>query len=124
MGLRLSEYARSLPRRVVQIEIGGQSYPLRLQINQLIAAASILGRPFEQIAPSLADPEVMRAVLWAAMRDDDPDLTLFDAGDILAEVGAEKVGAALSDAIIAAFPEAKPDADPQTAPQGGTGQSS
>lgn len=88
----------------VDLVVGEKTYVLRLSANALCEAETVLGQGIAEIASSLGDRAMVRmatvrALLWAALVERQRKMTVFDAGDIISEVGIglalEKVGEAL-----------------------------
>jgi hypothetical protein len=61
---------------------------------------------FEKILKNM-DPINLRALLWACLLEEDPELSLKDAGKLLHGVSLEKVATAINAAIMVAVPEGK-----------------
>jgi hypothetical protein len=113
-------------RGEVDLVVGEKTYLLRLSINGVVEAETLLDKSVNEIIQSIDRMGTLRALLWAALREHHPSLSLFDAGDIIGIAGAENVGFKVGEAIKAAFPEAKggDDSRPQTAAPSGTGSNS
>lgn len=113
-------------RGEVDLVAGDKTYVLRLGTNALVEIETVLGgMDFGEIVTSLASGHnratVLRAVLWGALRRNHPDLSLFDAGDLIDDYPAE-IGKAIGDVIKLAMPDAPKGAggNPRK-PAGGTG---
>jgi hypothetical protein len=91
---------------------------LRFDANALVAVEEVLGRPLQEIIPpdeGRASRQVgfreMRALLWAGLLHEDPQLTLQQAGELLDLKQMNDIMAKVNEAITAAFPEAVKDED-------------
>lgn len=117
-------------RGEVDLKVGQQTYVLRLGINAIAEIETLLDLGINEIAASLNDPSkirigTLRAIVWGALREHHKDLSLFDVGDIIDEIGATDVMGSVQKAFQLAFPDAEggDDPPPQTG-QGGTGKAS
>lgn len=113
----------------VEFEAGGVPYTLRFSIDALCALEEKSGKGFPSLCTELSDPgkvslSLMRMMVWAALRDDKPDLTLRDAGElIIGGGGMQAMMVKLTRAIELAFPQeasgkARPRKPGQTASTG------
>jgi len=98
-------------RGEVPLKVGDQTYTLLLSINALCELESETGVPVPQLAESLNKPEnvrltTVRAIVWAALQERHPKVTLKDAGAIIHEAGLPAVMDAIGQAFQSAFPEA------------------
>jgi hypothetical protein len=117
----------------VALEAGDKTYTLRYSIDAICSMEAALGKGFPAIAAEMSDINkmsvtVVRQVLHSGLQESHPDLTLKDAGElILSAGGALKVMAKVTEALGAAFPDAKKDAKPGPQPgprRAGTGRPS
>jgi hypothetical protein len=113
-------------RGEVELKAGDKTYVLRFGMNAVVEVETLMDMGIREIAAKLQNPDdfrigTWRAVLWGALHEHQPSLTLLDAGDILGAAGVQPVVEALSQAMMLTFPEAKADGEnPQTAsPQAG-----
>jgi hypothetical protein len=86
---------------------------MRMDYNALAEAEEALGRPFPTIDLAGMGVRELRAILYGTLKEDDPSLTVRDAGRLMTGHTAEMM-AALTDLIAAAFPP-----DGGEAPQAG-----
>lgn len=105
-------------RGEVVLTVGGEELVLRLSINALCEAETLLGMATPQIAAAFGAPSVLplnvaRGVLWAGLREKQPGMTLEAAGELLGTLGLNVVVTALGEALVLAFPQqAGASADP------------
>lgn len=126
----------------VEFMVGGKTYILRLSVNAICELEEKLQRGFMTVADEILKwsppmdakgnllPEVpaaaikrigamkmgtIRAILWAALRDHHPEVTLVQVGEMIAEIGGLGGGMNLvSRALVAAFVQKDSSAeDPQ-----------
>lgn len=111
-------------RGEVEFKAGDKTYTLRFGMNAVVEVETLMDMGIREIAAKLQNPEdfrigTWRAVLWGALREHHPKLTLLDAGEILGEAGVQPTVEALSQAMVLMFPEPSGE-NPQTAsPQAG-----
>jgi hypothetical protein len=108
----------------VALPVGGRDFTLRLSVNALAEVEGLLDKGVNEIIQSLDRVTTLRALLWAGLRQHHPDVSLFDAGDLIGEAGADIVGEKIGEALKAAFPEPKGNTNPPQAAEDGTGTSS
>lgn len=90
-------------------EAGGRAWVLRYTVNALCELEDVTGEPVAVLAAAMSDPArlrlgTMRALLWAGLRDRQPEITLDAAGDLLDVAGIGPAIAAVGDAFALAFP--------------------
>jgi hypothetical protein len=100
----------------VALTAGDKAYTLRLSINAMVDVETLLDKGINEIITSL-DPETvristLRALLWGALREHHPQVSIFDAGDLISEIGAAVAGEKIGEALKAAFPAAEPSSGP------------
>lgn len=117
-------------RGEVDLVAGGETYRLRLSINAIIEVETLLDVTIMQVADMFSSLQTvkagnLRAVLWAALQENHPDIDLLGAGDIMALVGLPVIAAKLGESLQAAFPkpEGKKSPSPARGPRG-TGKAS
>ena len=103
-------------RGEVELKAGEKTYQLRLSINSIVEIETLLDRGIGQIIESL-DPDrvrvgTLRALLWGALRENHPTISIFDAGDLISQIGAAVAGEKIGEALKAAFPPAEPGQAP------------
>lgn len=116
-------------RGEVEIKAPSGTFILRLSINAIAEIENLLDQGINQIATSLADPSrlrlaTLRAIVWGGLREKHPDLSLFNAGELISEVGVDAITDAVQQAFTLAFPSVEGDERPPKAGQGGTGKAS
>lgn len=90
-------------------EVGGATYTLRFTVNALCELEDAVGSSVSELGAALADPtrarvKLMRALLWAGLRDRHPQLTIEDAGALLDDGGAQRIMPLVAEAFSLAFP--------------------
>lgn len=114
----------------VPLEIDGQSYKLRLSINEIVDLENELDKSVNEIADMLSDAAklrmgTIRSVFRAALKGGGHDLSAEDTGELLAKLGAAEGISALGETFAQSFPEPEGDAEsPPATGQGGTGKAS
>lgn len=98
-------------RGEVGFEIGGASYRLKMSVNAVCEIEDASGRSVNEFATALSDTSRfrlsdMRLMFWACMRAGGSDISRDAAGDLIDEIGFERVGLLLEQAFSRAFPEA------------------
>jgi len=92
-------------RGEVSFRVDGKEYTLRYSTNALCELEDKLDLGIHEIAQRLANKETLRlkmvrAVLWAGLRDHHPDLTIEEAGELVSKAGMvdllDKVGEAFT----------------------------
>lgn len=103
-------------RGEVALRIGDADYTLRFSVNALCALEDALDKSAGEIVASLGDGskvrlKTIRALVWAALLDRHPDMTMQAAGNIVSDGGTAFVMGKITEAMQAAFPapEAKSD---------------
>lgn len=90
-----------------------KTYILRFSIDAICSLEERLGKGFPAIAAEMADPSritisLARHLLFAALSEKQPDITLKEAGELIAGAGGMvEVVTKVSEAISAAFPDAE-----------------
>lgn len=105
----------------VALKTKDQVYTLRYTVNALCDLEDQLGAGINDILKEFQTEDTLRirtirTVLWAGLKDKHPDITIAQAGDIITDAGTVAAVSALAEALISAFPDAKPvkgDEDPQ-----------
>lgn len=116
----------------VELQAGEKTFTLRYSIDAICSMEAALGKGFPAIAAEMSDinkmsVSVVRQVLHSGLQECHPELTLKEAGElILSAGGALKVMAKVTEALGAAFPDAKEaKPGPQPGPRrAGTGRPS
>jgi len=107
-------------RGQVDLEVGSKTYTLSFSINAMCELEDELGEPIAVIAAGLNNPagvkvSIVRALVWAALRDHHPDIDLKAAGELVSEAGLVDVMAAVGKAFANAFPAGGGKANPRKA---------
>jgi hypothetical protein len=91
----------------VALPAGDQTYTLKLGTNALAELTGMLsiGLAEVQSALSAGRVDVIRAVMWAALRKHH-SLNLMEVGDLIDDVGFDAALEAVGNALKLAFPEA------------------
>lgn len=106
-------------RGQVSLVAGEATYTLSMSINAMCALEAHLGRPMGAVMtdilamhgdPSRMSLTLLRAVLWAALRDHH-SVDEAKAGEVMGEVGLPSALAGVTQAFTLAFPAKKAGAD-------------
>ena len=100
-------------RGQIELEIGGQVYQARLSINSLCALETVLDLPITEIVSNFAagvqrkqvSIRVVRAFLWAMLRDSVSGITLEGAGLLIDETPPGYVVAKIIEILPLTFPD-------------------
>jgi len=121
-------------RGEVTIKIGEKDYILRYSANSLCDLEDVVGLPVLQITDMLSDTKklsmkLVRALLWAGLKEKQPEITLLQAGELVGELSLAGAYEQIGNAFQKAFPTPKkvevenpPKLD--ASKQGGTGPAS
>lgn len=96
----------------------GRAYTVKFSINAICELEDALGLSVAELGTAMADParlriRMMRALLWAGLRDKHPEVTIEDAGRLLDD-GATRIMPVVAEAFALAFPaEEKKGARPR-----------
>lgn len=95
-------------RGEVDLTVGSETYTLRLSTNALAEVEDLLDQDFGEILQRMEAGRVgaQRAMLFAALREKHPTVTLLDAGQML-DTDRRAVNEALGNALTLAFAENK-----------------
>lgn len=112
----------NLHRGQIPLKTGEQEFTLSFSINAMCELEDLLDCSINEVAAKVQDPKQMRvgfvrAIIWAALQDNHPDIDLQQAGKIATDAGMPAVMEAVTKCLIAAFPkpEAKKTANPKRA---------
>ena len=96
----------------VTLEVGGKAYTLCLTLNALCELEDLLSTPKEQVTfqqvTAMAEKGSLRhirAVIWAALRDHHPEMSLRDAGQLIQDIGMGAMTAHLTDLAASMAPD-------------------
>lgn len=97
----------------VELVAGIHTFTLRISMNAMCDMESVLGAKAQSIIAEFgggqdASISTVRGVLWGAMREHHPNMTLHMAGQVLDEVGYGPVHARIVEALMLFLP--KPEA--------------
>lgn len=114
-------------RGEVALEADGKTYTLRLSVNEIVEIETELGMVLGEIIESVRNEATLRlgtvrAMLWGALREHHPEMSLRDAGDLVAKVGLGVAIAKISETFEAGFPAPEPGrSNPPRRARSGTG---
>ena len=103
-------------RGEVAMTVGDTAYKLCFSVNATCALEGLLDKSVNEIIESLQDPkkvrlQTLRALLWASLSDNHPELTLKDAGAIAHALGPAMAMAKVTEAMTLSYPEAEAKSD-------------
>lgn len=106
-------------RGEVTFEVEGKPYKLCFSANALCEMESALNLGINEISERMSKVEklrmtTVRAVFWAGLTDNHPDVSIKDAGLLISAISMARVVELIGEAFSLAFPEASGDARPQT----------
>jgi hypothetical protein len=110
-------------RGETSFEVEGKAYRVRFSWNAAAAYEEAAGRPLSEalldVARERFSAKSLRAMLWAGLQDEHPDLTLKEAGRLIDKLGRKEAQRLMGVALRYFFPEldreeAKATADPST----------
>lgn len=112
-------------RGQLSLEIGGQVYQAHLSVNSLCALETVLDSEVTEIISNFLSSfqrqrislRVVRAFLWAMLRDSKPELTLEDAGNLVQEATMTYVVAKIIEIIPITFPDPSGEGDKPDRPK-------
>lgn len=116
-------------RGAVEIEAFDRTFTLRFSFNAMCEIEDHFDKSFDEVMTSLNTKHprltTLRGVLWGAMCENEPRPSLQNIGELVDELGAEAIGAAIGKAMEAAFPKSEDGAgNPRKASKAGTGKTS
>lgn len=98
-------------RGEVSFDAGGKTYTLRYSIDAICEMEAELDKGFVAIAGDLSNPDkisvtLVRAVLWAGLREHHNEVTIKEAGELMVLAGGlTAVMFVISEALTHAFPD-------------------
>ena len=97
-------------RGEVGFQYGGRDYKLRFSTNALCELEDLLGVGVNAISQQLGGVDTLRmktvrAVFWAGLLDNHPQITILQAGEMLGELGLTTGLKLVGDAFALAFPD-------------------
>lgn len=117
-------------RGEVELQTPDKTYIMRMSINAIVSIEEHFDMGIKQVAALLGDEDGMRignlrTIVMYALREGEPNLTPEQAGEIVQSAGFAKTAEAIQKAMVAAFPQAKAQADnPRKPKQDGPGKAS
>ena len=81
------------------IELGGESYKLRYDLNAVCAIEEELDTPISQIGELEASAKTVRGLLWAGLQSYHPELSKHDVGRLIGVTDMGEVGEMISKAM-------------------------
>jgi hypothetical protein len=99
-------------RGEVSFEADGKEYTLRFSTNALCELEEKLDTNFIEVAKRLSDQanvrlSLVRAVVWAGLRDRHSEITLEQAGDLISNVGMLKIMQLVAKSFERSFSDGK-----------------
>jgi hypothetical protein len=76
---------------------------LRFTTNALAELEDMLGHPVTKMDQDNVGIKTLRAMLWAALLDESPDLTIQEAGCLMDQGDMQEISASVSEALELAF---------------------
>lgn len=88
-----------------------KTYTLRYSANALCDLEDAINMPVLQITDMMTDPrkismKLVRAMLWAGLKEKHPNITILQAGDIVQKLSLSRAYSKIEEAFRRAFPEA------------------
>lgn len=110
----------------VSFEAGGKQYTLRYSSNALCELEDALNLGINDIIARMKNMRVKdaRAIFWAGLTDNHPDIDLKAAGRMLDEIKIEKATSLITEAFSLAFGKGEKAETKDARPQNGTGENS
>ena len=78
---------------------------LKYNMNALAELEDVLGKPMTQFSAENVGIKELRALVWAGLLHESPDLTLREAGDLIDLDHLEEIVKKVSEALALAFPQ-------------------
>lgn len=117
-------------RGEVDLIAGDQTYTMRMSINAIANIEDHFDMGINQVAELLSDAKGMRignlrTIVLYALKEHHPELDVAAAGEVIGKAGFDVTAAAIQQAMVLAFPNAKAgSARPQKPKRIGTGKAS
>ena len=98
-------------RGTVTIAAGGKDYLLQFTTNAMCELEDATGKSITAVVAELSDEanppgmKLLRTLLWAGLTEHQAGIDIKDAGAICDDIGMDKLGGVIGDALQAAFPE-------------------
>lgn len=94
-------------RGFVEIELD-KKRRLKFNMNALTELEDVLGMPITGLSDQKVGMKELRAMLWAGLLHDDPDLSLREAGDLIELENLQEISEKVTEAMTIAFPKNEP----------------
>jgi hypothetical protein len=98
-------------------EVDGVVYTLRLSTNAICELETAMDKGLDAIVGNMARLSTVRGLLWAALRDHHPEITMAGAGILIDKAGMAAAMNAVTAALTAAFPPKTDEKAGPTNPQ-------
>jgi hypothetical protein len=114
-------------RGQIELKAGEAVHILRFTVNAFCDLETELGRPMSEILAGFMTPEsrakvslsLVRALVWAGLKDAQPSVTIAAAGEIMDAAGPPTAVAKVAEALQAAFPDESGRGDAPASPTPG-----
>ena len=109
------------------LRAGKKEYTFRLGANALCRFERETSLPIGKLSGLNVENieiRVVRALIWAGLKDHHPEMTIDMAGDVIDEIGMPQVIKVMGDGMAGFFPQPTGDENPPTAVRVGTGNGS
>lgn len=94
-------------RGFVDIELD-KKRRLKFNMNALSELEDVLGKPVTQLSDQSIGMKELRALLWAGLLHEDPELTLHMAGELVEMENIQVISEKITEAMMLAFPQGEP----------------
>lgn len=91
-------------RGYVDIELD-RKRRLKFNMNALSELEDVLGRPITQLSDQTIGMKELRALLWAGLLHEDPDLSLQEVGALVEMENIQLISEKITEAMMLAFPQ-------------------
>jgi len=91
-------------RGEINLNVGDRIYTLKFTTNSIVLLEEALGKSVNKIGDDVGVKE-LRAMIWAGLQHNHPEITLDKVGEIIDEIGTEYGFDRINEAISFAFPE-------------------
>ncbi len=114
-------------RAEIPLRAGAKEYTFRMGANAVCRfereAAMTIGKAAIQMSdPEQVEMRIVRAMIWAGLKDQHKDISLDDAGNIIDEIGLGNIMRKIQLGLAAAFPPPSGDAENPQMAVGGNGR--
>lgn len=91
-------------RGEIALKVGDTAYTLKFSTNAICELEDHLDKGINVIVSNMERVTTVRALLWAGLRAQYPDITIAKAGEMIDRVGMAKATDVIGKALAAAFP--------------------